>query len=74
MNKKRRAGIARIVERLEEIKTDLQDIIDAEQEAMDNIPESLWYGERHNTMQEALDLMEEALGDLSDTTDKLEGI
>lgn len=74
MNKQRRAALKAILPQLEELKTmienvtgDLGAIRDEEQEAFDNMPESLQDSDRGQTMQEYIDTMEgvlDALGDL----------
>ena len=73
MNKMRRKELARIVSRLEalealrlEIKEELGAVMDAEQEAFDNLPESLQESERGQQMQDCLDAMESAMDDLEE--------
>lgn len=73
MNKIRRKELASIVAKLEaldalrlEIKDELEAVMDEEQEALDNLPESLQESERGEQMQEYLDAMESALGDLEE--------
>ena len=53
MNKDRRERLRRIVE-------DLESIRDEEQEALDNLPEAIGYGERGEAMLEAVDAIDEA--------------
>ena len=71
MNKIRRKELAHIVAKLEElealhleIKEALEAVLDEEQEALDNLPESLQESERGEQMQEYIDTMESALDDL----------
>ena len=71
MNKARRKELAQIVAKLEElealhleIKEELEAVRDEEQEALDNLPESLQESERGEQMQEYIDAMESALDDL----------
>ncbi len=64
MNKARRKELASIVELIEEARERLKAVRDEEQEAFDNMPESLQESERGETMQEYIDTMEQALGDL----------
>lgn len=73
MNKIRRKELARIVAKLEtlealrlEIKEELEAVHEEEQEAFDNLPESLQESERGQQMQECLDAMENALDDLEE--------
>ena len=73
MNKIRRKELARIVEKLEtlealrsEIQEELEAVMDEEQEAFDNMPESLQESEKGQQMQEYIDAMESALDDLEE--------
>lgn len=73
MNKIRRKELARIVEKLEamdalrlEVQEELEAVLDEEQEALDNMPESLQDSEKGQQMQEYIDAMESAMSDLED--------
>lgn len=73
MNKARRKDLARIVAELEQmealrlrIKEELEAVMDAEQEALDNLPESLQASTSGEIMQECIDAMESALDDLEE--------
>ena len=46
MNKKRRIRIEKVVSTLEDMSAEISDIMQEEQEAYDNMPESLQYSER----------------------------
>ena len=72
MNKVRRAALAAIMERLEEVKADLEMVLEEEQEAMDNVPESLWGSERYERMEEAVSNMEDAVSGLEDAISSIE--
>ena len=65
MNKARRKELSRVVELIEEARELLEVIKDEEQEAFDNMPESLQYSERGETMEEYISVME----DMIDTLD-----
>lgn len=69
MNKVRRTRLASIKDKIEELQELLQDIIDEEQEAMDNMPESLQGSERYEAMEEAL----ENLGFAADNIEEVIG-
>lgn len=71
MNKSRRATLNMIVNAIEELKTQLESVRDDEQDAFDNMPESLQESERGETMQEAIDNMEYAIDNLDDAIDNL---
>lgn len=71
MNNERRKDIARAKSRLEEIQIqideligDIENIRDAEQGAFDAMPESFQEGDRGQTIQEAIDGLENALSEL----------
>lgn len=73
MNKIRRKELAHIVAKLEtlealrlEIKEELEAVMDEEQEAFDNLPESLQESERGQQMQEYVDALESAVDDLEE--------
>lgn len=50
--------------KLDQIRCDLQGVIDDEQSAYDNMPDSLRGGERGDQMQAAIDSMQTALTEL----------
>ena len=71
MNKVRRKDLAKIVAKLEaldalraEIQEDLETVLDEEQEALDNMPESFQDGEKGQQMQEYIDAMEDVMSEL----------
>lgn len=59
--------IAKAQEILEEVK-------DEEQEAHDNLPESIQYGERGEEMEGYIEMMDESIGYLEDANSVLEQI
>ena len=71
MNKIRRKELANIVAKLEaldtlrcEIQEELETVMDEEQEALENMPESLQDGEKGQQMQEYIDTMEDVMSEL----------
>ena len=50
-----------LVEQLEEVKNDIESIKDEEEAAYDNLPESFQEGEKGTLMQDAMDLMDDAI-------------
>lgn len=83
MNKARRKSLKAIMERIdeltaiiEEVKEHLHGVMDDEEEALCNLPESLQEGERGQQMQEYIDTLEEVIDSLSelDTQDLYEKI
>jgi len=72
MNKARRKVLARITTQLESLKEELQlDVIDAEQEAFDNLPESFQEGEKGERMQEIIDTLEDVVSNFEDAIESL---
>lgn len=61
MNKARRKCIEDVQSRLEELKQEIEGILSGEQEAFDNMPESLQDCERGEAMQEAIEALESAV-------------
>lgn len=74
MNKVRRTRLASIKDKIEELQELLQDIIDEEQEAMGNLPESLQGSKQYEAMEEAVSSMEEALENLGFAADNIEEV
>ncbi len=72
MNKYRRTGIRNIILKLEELKDDIEALLDEEQEYYDNMPENLQYGERGENSQSAIDSLEEAICNVDDCISNLE--
>ena len=71
MNKERRKNLQSIIERLEELKSDLEELQIEEEEYRDNIPENMQSGERYekaeeacNAMQCAVDAFDEAISNI----------
>ena len=72
MNKSRRSRLSELQTRLADIMADLDEIRNEEQDAYDNLPESIQYSERGDTMSDALDNMSEAASLLEDIDSYLE--
>ena len=64
MNNTRRKAIMKIAERLEELKTDFELLRDEEQEAFDNMPESIQESERGEHVENIIYNMDEVLENL----------
>ena len=71
MNKKRRKEIENLRESISETKAKLQDLLDEEQQAFDNMPESIQESERGEEMQEIIEYMEAAIDSLEGATESL---
>ena len=66
MNKQRRKWLENVSAMIERAKEELEQIRDEEQEAYDNIPESLQDSDRGNTMYENIDNLDTMASDLED--------
>ena len=72
MNKARRKEIARAIELMDEAREILEAVKDEEQEAFDNMPESLQCSERGEAMEGYIGTLEEVVYNLD--TDALQEI
>ena len=61
MNNKRRKEISKIVSTLEGVRDRLSEVVDEEQSAFDNMPESLQGSDRGCESEEAIDCLNDAL-------------
>ena len=66
MNRARRSMIAEAVELLTQLQADIQSVRDEEDDAFNNLPESLQDGERGQAMAEAVGQMDDAISGLED--------
>lgn len=74
MNKQRRKWLQDIIDALENQKQEIESLTMEEQEAFDNMPESLQDSERGQTMYENIDNLESATSDLEDVIMNLQEI
>lgn len=74
MNKDRRKRLEGIYEKLMEIYEELDAIIDEEQEAYDNMPESLQDSEKGERMYEGIDSLESAKDDINNAATTIEEV
>ena len=74
MNNARRKQITQLLEQLENLKADLDSILEEEQEAFDNLPESLQEGERGQASQTAIESLETAQSAFEEIVDALNDI
>ena len=72
MNKSRRARLNATINALTELRSDLEIVHDEEDEAMENMPESLQESDRYYAMEEACDNMSDAMDALDEAVDALE--
>ena len=71
MHNPRRKEIEKITADLEAIKERIEALQEEEQDAFDNLPESIQYGERGDKMQSAIDNLEYAADNIQDCLDNL---
>lgn len=60
MNNARRKRICKIADALNELKSQLDELYEEEQEAFENIPESLQGTKRYEIVENAVDMLESA--------------
>lgn len=71
MNKQRRKAIADIMAQIDDLHSKIEKLRDEEQEAYDNLPEGLQEGAKGDSMYEAIDNLDSALGSLEEANDYL---
>ena len=59
MNNDRRKKLQKIYDQLEELREKLDFIIEDEQTALDNMPESMWETERYENMESGLESLDD---------------
>ena len=74
MNKARREKIALIIDILEKVQPALEQARDEEQDAFDNLPESIQESERGETMEEYIGYLEDACDSVETALDSLNEI
>lgn len=74
MNKKRRERVLKAVNSLEEISTIVEEILDEEQDAYDNMPENLLSSMRAEESEEAIETLDEAMESINSAVDALSEI
>ncbi|ECR5874423.1 hypothetical protein BXO36_04375 [Salmonella enterica subsp. enterica serovar Hartford] len=71
MNNERRKRLTALSQQLAELKDDIQSVLDEEEEAFSNLPESLQNGERGDAMQTDIAALDAAVSALEETSDQL---
>lgn len=66
MNKARRKQLAEASALIAQAQGIIESVKDDEQEAHDNLPESIQYGEKGQQMEEYIDMLDEAYGQCDD--------
>ncbi len=66
MNKQRRKRLEEASKLIAQAQGIIEEVKDEEQEAHDNLPESIQYGEKGQQMEEYIDMLDEAYGQCDD--------
>ena len=74
MNNKRRKQIGLAIGKIEEASNILQEVLDEEEEAFDNMPENLQGSIRGEESQEAIDLLGSSIDSMEELINELETI
>lgn len=72
MNKDRRERLQELKDKLLDIQTGLEEIKDEEQEAYDNLPESLQEGDKGQKMSDAIDNLDSAYSSTEEIAEYLD--
>ena len=72
MNKQRREALAKQIAPLEEVKSQLDDLLSEEQEYKDNMPESLQNGEKGEAADNAISEIESAISSIEEAISNIE--
>ena len=72
MNNKRRREISKIVSTLEDVRDRLSEVVDEEQIAFDNMPESIQGSDRGCDSEEAIGYLSDALDSVESALDYLD--
>lgn len=72
MNKERRDRLSDVIASLEEAKDLLEDVKNDEQDAFDNMPVGLQCSERGSKMEDYIELMEDAGGQIDNVCEFIE--
>lgn len=74
MNNERRKKIAKIIEKLRDVSSELENVRDDEQDSYDNLTEGLQATDRGQYMETCCELLSEALDVIDDAVSTLESI
>lgn len=74
MNKQRRSRLQKVIDQLEELKQEVSSICEEEQEAYDNMPESLQDGDRGSQMYENISTLEDQESNFDELIENLQEV
>ena len=72
MNNIRRNSLTDIKDRIESLKSDLETLLEEENDYLDNIPENMQGGERYEKAENAVSSLENAVSSLEEAMDDIE--
>lgn len=71
MNANRRKALQKVIELIERAKCQLEELKDQEQEAFDNMPESLQYSEIGENMDRAISYLDDSFSELESAIENI---
>lgn len=74
MNKDRRNRLSGVIDTIADAISELEEIRDEEQDALDSLPESLQYSSKGEMMQEYIDDMESVMSDMGNVQESIQEI
>ncbi len=74
MNKQRRNRLQKVIDQLEELKVEVSSICEEEQEAYDNMPESLQDGDSGSQMYENISTLEDQESNFDELIENLQEV
>ena len=74
MNNKRRKRIENIISKLEDLSVEIEEVMNEEQEAFDNLPEPIQCSDRGEQMEGYISSLDYAMNYVSDAISSLEEI
>lgn len=74
MNKARRAILTKVCDSLSDLQEEVSAVMDEEEEAMENMPENMQSSDRHDDMEKAVGVLDEANDLFDELTEKLKEI
>ncbi len=74
MNETRRKKLRSIVHQLENVQGDIENVLDEEDEARENMPESLQETDRYTTSEEASEAMDMSIDSIGEAISAIEDI
>lgn len=72
MNNIRRKSLNEIKDKIDDLRIDLEQLLEEEQDYLDNIPENMQSGERYEKAEDAVSALEEAVSSLEEAVDSID--